>query len=54
MDSGLWGVPINDDDDDDDDDGQTDGQTDRRTDMLVRRAHLMHCALHALHQWAKK
>ena len=29
------------------------GRTDRRTDMLVRRAHLMHCALHALHQWAK-
>ena len=26
---------------------------DRRTDMLVRRAHLMHCALHALHRWAK-
>ena len=30
-----------------------DGQTDGQTDMLVRRAHLMHCALHALHQWAK-
>ena len=27
------------------------GRTDKRTDMLVRRAQLMHCALH---QWAKK
>ena len=26
---------------------------DGQTDMLVRRAHLMHCALHALHQRAK-
>ena len=29
-----------------------DGQTDGQTNTLVRRAHLMHCALHALHQWA--
>ena len=29
-----------------------DRQTDGPTDMLVRRAHHMHCALHALHQWA--
>ena len=28
-------------------------QTDGQTDMLVRRAHLMHCALHASRQWAK-
>ena len=27
---------------------------DEQTDMLVRRAHLMHCALHALHQLANK
>ena len=26
---------------------------DGQTDTLVRIAHLMHCALHALHQWAK-
>ena len=31
-----------------------DRRTDGQTDMLVRRAHLMHSALHALHQWAKK
>ena len=30
-----------------------DGRTDGQTDTLLRRAHLMHCALHALHRWAK-
>ena len=34
-------------------DRRTDRRTDGQTDMLVRRAHLMHYALHALHRWAK-
>ena len=32
---------------------QNAAERDGQTDMLVRRAHLMHCALQALHQWAR-
>ena len=28
--------------------------TDGQTDKVVRRAYLMHCALHVLHQWANE